>query len=206
MFSGFSYPARRARLTDTLRVLRDAGPEPRNGNPIMSHAQPQRGFTLVELMASISVLAVLAVAGLPSFTQLIARQRIDAFMQRLDTDLALARNTALVRRQPVIVCPRGADGTCEPGLDWSSGWVVLSEGSSQPGETLWVQSALVDPTNAIQVNATRPLLRYRHDGTSSGSNLSIRLCLNGQLQAQHIISNAGRVRRERTAGEIPCPT
>jgi len=169
----------------------------------MSHTQPQRGFTLVELMASISVLAVLAVTGLPSFTQLIARQRIDAFMQRLDTDLALARNTALVRRQPVIVCPLGANGTCEPGLDWSSGWVVLSEGSGQPGETLWVQSA---PTNAIQVSATRPLLRYRHDGTSSGSNLSIRLCLNGQLQAQHIINNTGRVRRDHVAGEIPCPT
>jgi len=174
----------------------------------MSHAPRQRGFTLIELLASVSVLAVLTVVGVPSFTQLMARQRIDAAMQRLDTDLALARNSAISRRQPVIVCPRTVDGECAPGLDWSGGWLVALEHPQHPGaagETLWVQAALVDSGDGMQVSATRPLLRYRHDGTSSGSNLSIRLCLHGNLVAQHIVSNAGRARSQREAGDAPCP-
>jgi len=174
----------------------------------MSHAPCQRGFTLIELMASVSVLAVLSVVGVPSFTQLMARQRIDAAMQRLETDLALARNTAISRRQPVIVCPRGEDGTCAPGLDWSGGWLVALEHpqhSGIAGETLWVQAALAGSGNPMQVSTTRPLLRYRHDGASSGSNLSIRLCLRGTLVAQHIVSNTGRARSQREWEETPCP-
>jgi len=178
------------------------------GLPIMSHAPHQRGFTLIELMASVSVLAVLTVVGVPSFTQLLERQRIDAVTQRLEADLTLARTTALARRQPVIVCPRGGDGSCAPGLDWSGGWVVALEHpphSGVAGEILWVQAAPGDSGDGMQVGATRPLLRYRNDGTSSGSNLSIRLCLRGNLVAQHIVNNTGRARSQREAGDAPCP-
>jgi len=162
------------------------------------------GFTLIELLTVLAVLAIVAGVSVPSFTQIVERQRVEAVMERLATDLALARNIALARRQAVVVCPRDVDGACQPGSDWSGGWVVLVEDAQHPGqggERLWVQQSL----DTIKVNANRGLLRYRPDGTSPGSNLTIHLCLRGQVVAQQIVSNSGRARRHQPEEGMACP-
>jgi len=162
------------------------------------------GFTLIELLTVMAVLAIVTGVSVPSFTHLVERQRVEAATLRLATDLALARNTALARRQAVVVCPRDVDGECQPGLDWSNGWVVLVEDAQhrgQGGERLWVQQSL----DTIKVNANRGVLRYRPDGTSPGSNLTIHLCLRGQVVAQQIVSNSGRARRHQPEEGMACP-
>jgi len=165
------------------------------------------GFTLIELLTVLAVLTIVAGISVPSFAQIVERQRMDAAMVRLATDLALARNAAITRRQAVIVCPRNAEGGCEPGLDWSGGWVVLAGEVHHPGsagEPLWVQQSLGDG-DSIKVSANRSLLRYRPDGASSGSNLTISLCLRGQVAAQQIVSNSGRARRHQPEEGLACP-
>jgi len=163
------------------------------------------GFTLIELLTVMAVLAIVAGFSVPAFTRIVERQRAEAVMERLATDFALARNTAIARRQVVVVCPRDADGACQPGTDWSGGWVVFVENSRHPGQagdTLWVQQALAE---SLTLNANRSLLRYRGDGTSPGSNLTLHLCLRGTLAAQQIVSNNGRARRHQHVGEMACP-
>jgi len=166
------------------------------------------GFTLIELLTVMMVLAIVAGISVPSFAHIVERQRVEAVMERLATDLALARNTALARRQAVVVCPRDADGECQPGSDWSGGWVVLVEDAQHPGqggERLWVQQALGEGAHAITVSANRSVLRYRHDGSSPGSNLTLSLCLRGQVVAQQIVSNSGRARRRQPEEGMACP-
>jgi len=166
------------------------------------------GFTLIELLTAMVVLTIVAVVSVPSFAQIVERQRVEAAIQRLDADLALARNTAISRREAVVVCPRGPHGGCQPGLDWSGGWIVFVEHPHHPGQVetpLWIQPPLADAQHVMQLSASRQLLRYRHDGTSAGSNLTIHLCLRGQLVAQQIVSNSGRARRHRPAEEQACP-
>jgi len=163
------------------------------------------GFTLIELLTALAVLAIVTALSVPSFAQIIERQRVEAAIARLSGDLALARNTAIARRQAVLVCPRDADGACRPDSDWSGGWVVLVEAAQDPGqggERLWVQQALGD---FITISANRGLLRYRHDGTSPGSNLTLHLCLRGQLVAQQIVGNSGRARRHQPEEGTVCP-
>jgi len=158
------------------------------------------GFSLIELLVSLVVLGMLAAVGVPSFSQMLERQRIEALMQRLETDLAAARNTAMTRRVPVVVCPRDAHGECQPDLDWRHGWMLMLDGSRQ--HALWIQQA--DSEGALRVSASRPLLRYRPDGTSAGSNLTLTLCLRGQVVARQVVSNSGRVRRQPSSGEETC--
>jgi len=166
------------------------------------------GFTVIELLTVLVVLAIVAGISVPSFAHIVERQRAEAAVQRLSSDLALARNTALARRQAVVVCPQGADGECQPGSDWSGGWLVFVEDarhSEQIGELLWVQQALADGRHSLTLNANRGLLRYRGDGSSPGSNLTLSLCLRGKVALQQIVNNNGRARRHQPEGELACP-
>ncbi|WP_019626001.1 GspH/FimT family pseudopilin [Thioalkalivibrio sp. ALJT] len=82
--------------------------------------RPQ-GFTLVELMVTIAVFAVLASIAVPSFRFIIENNRVTTAANELTTAFNYARSEAVRRGLPVSVCP--LDGA------WADGWqVVRSEG------------------------------------------------------------------------------
>ena len=74
-----------------------------------------RGFTLVELLATLSVIAILAFAAAPSFSGVIAAQRARNAALDLSAALTLARSEAVKRNATVTVATPGA---------WASGWTV----------------------------------------------------------------------------------
>jgi type IV fimbrial biogenesis protein FimT len=90
-----------------------------------------QGFTLVELMVGITVLAILSAIAVPSFGQFIASQRLRAASFDLHTDLKLARSEALKRNQNITIRRREAAG-------WQTGWVIVTAAD----ETLRSRNAL----------------------------------------------------------------
>jgi len=70
----------------------------------------QTGFTLIELMFTIVVLAVLLGIGVPNFRDFIRNSRMTAAANDLLADLNLARSEAVKRRVPVTLC-KSTDGT-----------------------------------------------------------------------------------------------
>jgi len=69
----------------------------------MSHAGPQRGLTIIELMVVVAVIAVLVTLAAPSFRSLIAAQRVKGINAELVTDLQFARSEAATRGRPVRI-------------------------------------------------------------------------------------------------------
>lgn len=70
------------------------------------HAPPAwGGLTLAELLVGLTILSVLAAAGWPAFTRLLARQTVDQAADRLAASLALARSMAMARRVEVALQP-----------------------------------------------------------------------------------------------------
>ena len=84
------------------------------------------GFTLVELMITIAVAAVLLAIAAPSFTRLLANTRQTSAVNSLLNSLEYARSSALRGGQPVTVCPiaHPTDTSCS--TDWNTGWGVIS--------------------------------------------------------------------------------
>ncbi|WP_041758251.1 GspH/FimT family pseudopilin [Paraburkholderia phytofirmans] len=94
-----------------------------------------RGFTLVETLAVIALLAVVAVMATPSFVAWHVRDQVDARAKALASTLAYARSEALRRGARVTVCRTdaarhclAAGQPCGNGVaDWSCGWAVLAD-------------------------------------------------------------------------------
>jgi|GEM_PF-1121371 len=85
-----------------------------------------RGFTLVELMVTISVLAIISTVAVPAWQGFITRQEVASTAETLTAALNYARSTAVTRGRQVSVCPLSGDGTrCEDTAAWNNGWAVV---------------------------------------------------------------------------------
>ena len=84
----------------------------------------QRGFTLVELLTVVSILAVLMAAVAPSLGSFMSGQRVKAAAYDLTASLLLARSEALKRNGSVSIS--------RVGTRWTNGWTVsvVSSGAS----------------------------------------------------------------------------
>lgn len=87
------------------------------------------GFTLIELMITLVLVAILATIGVPSFVNFIANNRLTVQANELVSALNLARSESIKRNLRVTVC-RSANGTgC--GGTWNNGWIVfVDEGTA----------------------------------------------------------------------------
>ena len=83
-----------------------------------------KGFTLVELMVTIAIAALLLSIGVPSFTSMYEATRSANEIQKINDLFAFARNQAVNYGSTVTVCPYAAS-PC--GNDWSKGFSVYIE-------------------------------------------------------------------------------
>ena len=79
-----------------------------------------QGFTLIELMVTVSVLAILVGLALPNLRSFLVSNRLSSDVNGLIGLLNYARSEAIVRNQSVVVCPKtnGAAITCEDTQFW----------------------------------------------------------------------------------------
>ncbi len=84
-----------------------------------------RGLTLIELMVTVVVLAILLAIGVPSFREFYLNNRITSQINMLHSHLLLARSEAVKRNRAALVCGRAADSLPCADRDWSQGWVVF---------------------------------------------------------------------------------
>jgi type IV fimbrial biogenesis protein FimT len=89
------------------------------------------GFTMLELMLTISIAAILLVIGVPSFRYVTVSNRASAEINGLLGDMQFARGEAIKEGQPVSICASSDGATCLGTTAWHSGWIVFS-GSSPP--------------------------------------------------------------------------
>jgi type IV fimbrial biogenesis protein FimT len=90
-----------------------------------------KGFTLIELMITVAVAAILAMAAAPSFTSLIASQRIRTASFDLMANLTLARSEAIKQNADVTVA--SASGT----NSWANGWTISGTGGTIKTQPLY---------------------------------------------------------------------
>lgn len=86
-----------------------------------------RGFTLVELLVTLAVAAILLALATPSLAELLRGNRLAAANNELVTALNVARAEALRRGRPVTVCASADQRSCAASTNWATGWVVFED-------------------------------------------------------------------------------
>lgn len=84
--------------------------------PTQGRAGRQHGFTLVELMVTITVMGVVLAIGVPSFRDFIASQRVKTVVSEFNSALFIARSEAIKRNAPVVITSAGSG--------WQGGWTI----------------------------------------------------------------------------------
>ena len=92
-----------------------------------------RGFTLLEVLVVLALLAVLLSLAVPSLIGLRQKHQMQSQAEQLQASLLLARSEALRRQQRVTLCVRessdGAGLGCASAGTWAQGWVVFVDGN-----------------------------------------------------------------------------
>lgn len=121
-------------------------------------SQRQGGFTLPELIITVAVLAVLSALAAPSFTALVASQRLKSATSDVFTSLTRARSEAIKRNREVIVAPLTA------GTSWQGGWRVQNPNPTYASTPLEQHGALANATISGPTSVT-----FRVDGRIRGA-------------------------------------
>ncbi|WP_133406055.1 GspH/FimT family pseudopilin [Parashewanella tropica] len=84
----------------------------------------RHGVTLVELVITIAIAAILLTIGVPSLTNLYEGTRADSNIERIQNTFHFARNQAISLGRRVKVCP-SVDDTCTS--NWIQGAIVFTD-------------------------------------------------------------------------------
>ena len=117
----------------------------------------QSGVSLIELMVTLAVLGVLIGLAVPSFSQLIARNRLTAAANEYVSAIQTARMEAVRRNGRVVLCP-SANGTTCSGADWQRAILFFDadrNNDAGAGDTLIRD--VVATQGGIVVKGTAPL-------------------------------------------------
>ena len=174
---------------------------------LSSSQKKNRGFTLIQLMASIAVICITLSVGIPSVSAIIETNRLAKAFNTLSRHMALARSEAVKRQQEVVVCVSKDGKFCTRQGGWEQGWLVFADEDgdelrSEEEQILWVQQSL---GNSMKIkfspfpsDATHHVYYWSSGFTKMNGTFT--LCPQNSQQAPRalILNKIGRVRKSST--------
>jgi len=87
----------------------------------------QTGFTLIELMITLLIAAILLSQAVPSFMTMLQNNRITTQVNDYVTSLNVARSEAVKRGGRITVCKSANNAACTNAGNWEQGWIIFND-------------------------------------------------------------------------------
>lgn len=182
----------------------------------------QSGFTLVELMVTVAVMAILAAVAIPSFRGLVNSNRLRASANETIAVLQTARMEAIRSNRLVVACMSAAPNAATPACATAgaSGWIVFQDadrnGQYGASERLIRRATVTGNVQLLASTAFATGITFNSDGMArdvGGSllNAVVGVCLptnEPQENESDVSISAGsriRVTRKNAAGKCVAP-
>jgi len=160
----------------------------------------QQAFSLIGLMITISIITLLSLWSITSFSQLLHDSRLFTSVSQFYSALQYTRSSAIKSNSNIVLCPSQDKIACSDGFDWSLGWIIfhdLNYNRKREGneDILRVEAPL--PHNiSMQSSKGRKRIRFQGSGMSKGYNSTFTFCDQSQQSPPRVIclSSTGRAR------------
>src|SRR5580698_6945580 len=83
------------------------------------------GFTMIELMVTVTLVVILGAIAIPSFTYVTNANRVASQINGLLGDIQYARAEAIKEGLSVGICASTDGATCSNNATWTYGWIVF---------------------------------------------------------------------------------
>ncbi|MCY1349697.1 type II secretion system protein H [compost metagenome] len=164
------------------------------------------GFSLVELLVTLSLLAIALSFAAPAFSELVAAQRTRIALHDLTEALLQARATAITTGKPISLAATGST--------WANGWTLFvddnNDGIRQPHERLISVHESLEGIEIRPDSTSRKYIHYIPRGSSIQQNGAFHagnlvICGKSQRSYKIVINRVGRIRYESAASTTLCP-
>ena len=138
-----------------------------------------RGFTLIELMVTITIAVILVGIGVPSFVTLVNSTRLRSASYDLVSDLLTSRSEAIRRNGAVTITPVASSSS-----GWKNGWTATAGAAST---TVTTRAGLPDALLFVVTDgngATLDTLTLSGDGRISGASVPVQIQVKNSALAQ----------------------
>jgi len=141
----------------------------------------ESGFTLLELIVTLAVAAIILSVGVPSFRGVIMDNRLVSQSNQFVTSVKMARSAAVRYQRPATVCSSdnfdAAVPTCSADNDWSNGWIVWVDKNRDSLTTANEIISVFGPINDASTLSSTTSSSFTYDargfGTAGAGNLTL---------------------------------
>lgn len=169
----------------------------------------QTGFTLIELMVTLAVAAILLTLAVPNFRDFLLNNRLTSVANEFIAAANLARSEAIKRGRNATLCvsnnSMSAAPTCTGGTDWGDGWLVWVDADDSGGLNGDERLRVGDSLDGTSVTFTGGVSTFRFDSRGAVDNTdTLEICddRTGETGRQISVTATGRIEIDRTYG---CP-
>ena len=117
----------------------------------MMHIHTRRAFTLIELLITIAIIAIITTLAVPQFQQDLMKKEVQSSQIKLSHAIQMARQYAMSQANHVVICSASSHTSCSND-SWSQGFVVF-----------------VDINNNRQIDTNESVLLSEHLNLKYGS-------------------------------------
>jgi type IV fimbrial biogenesis protein FimT len=147
------------------------------GNPSLHLNRPLpralAGMTLIELMITIAIVAMLMAIGVPSYKYVTNANRIASEVNSLLGDMQLARAEAIKEGLPVTVCSSSDGASCSGSTSWRTGWIVFADPNNDQsvdnGETVLHVQRAFHGNDTFNADNSVSAVTFNREGFSFGT-------------------------------------
>ena len=159
-----------------------------------------RGFTLIELMVTFAVIAIVTIIAMPSMGNLIARQQLNKTTREVASTISIARSQAALLRTATAMClDKKADNSSVTSAQCAgsniTGYSSMTAAQKTLVEKNQIFMAKVDSTVSVKTGSAENIVFSPTGKLSTTSDVTFSLCNSRNNMRSIIVSFLGAIRQ-----------